>query len=72
LTSQGAEIRSTTLSEDFDYATFLEEHGGKLIQLFAITPKGDVRPFTTTTELKPGAGWKVIALTHGEQATETG
>jgi len=72
LISQGAEIRSTTLSEDFDYATFLEEHGGKVIQLFAITPKGDVRPFTTTTELKPGAGWKVIALTHGEQADKSG
>ena len=72
LISQGAEIRSTTLSEDFDYDAFLEERGAKTIQLFAITPKGDVKPFTTTTELKPGSGWKVIALTHGEQDAATG
>jgi CPA1 family monovalent cation:H+ antiporter len=72
LISQGAEIRSTTLSEDFDYETFLKERAGKAIQLFAITAKGQVRVFTTASELKPGPGWKLITLATSESPVPAG
>ena len=66
LLKQGAEIRATTLSEQFDFTAWREAQGKRSIPLFAITPRGDLRIFTTDTELKPGAGFVLLALTSPE------
>jgi NhaP-type Na+/H+ or K+/H+ antiporter len=66
LLKQGAEIRATTLSEQYDFAAWRETQGKRSIPLFAITPRGDLRIFTTDTEIKPGPGFVLLALTSPE------
>ena len=41
----GAEIRSTQLSEEFDFASYLERNGEDCIPLFSIDEKGRLHPF---------------------------
>lgn len=62
LLSQGAEIRSTRLSEEFDFTDFLATKGGDVIPLFAINPKGRLHAFLVNHELEPGPGWTLISL----------
>ncbi|MGQ9424575.1 cation:proton antiporter [Gilvimarinus sp. F26214L] len=62
LLSQGAEIRSTKLSEEFDFEDFQERKGNEVIPLFAISPKGRLQVFTVERELTPEAGWTLISL----------
>ncbi|MEJ2631731.1 MAG: sodium:proton antiporter [Acidihalobacter sp.] len=63
LLKQGAEIRATTLSEQFDFAAWREAQGKRSIPLFTITPRGDLRVFTADTQIKPGPGFVLLALT---------
>src|SRR5690606_21958434 len=44
LLTQGAEIRSTKLSEEFDYQAFRAHKGNEVIPLFAINPRGRLYP----------------------------
>ncbi|AOU96709.1 sodium:proton antiporter [Acidihalobacter yilgarnensis] len=75
LVSQGAEIRATTLTENFAHEDWLKKHGGRALPLFAITPKGELRVFTADSETRPGADWTILALTlppevEGETAAD--
>ena len=63
LLKQGAEIRATTLSEQFNFAAWREAQGKRSIPLFAITPRGDLRVFTADMQIKPGPGFVLLALT---------
>ena len=62
LLSKGAEIHATHLTEDFGFEAFRELYGDQAIPLFAVTPRGNLRLFTTDDELIPGAEWDVVAL----------
>src|SRR5690606_1513871 len=62
LLTQGAEIRSTKLSEEFDYQAFRAHKGNEVIPLFAINPRGRLYPFVAGQELEPAAGWTLITL----------
>jgi NhaP-type Na+/H+ or K+/H+ antiporter len=62
LMGQGAEVRSTTLSESFGPEDYQGRYGGKAIALFAIDARGRLRVFTAEQELRPGVGWTVVAL----------
>lgn len=70
LLSQGAEIRSTKLSEEFDFDDFLIEKGSEVLPLFAINPKGRLSVFVTQKELHPEAGWTLISLYTNPQKAE--
>jgi hypothetical protein len=60
--AQGAEIRATDLSEEYDFETWRAAAGRSSIPLFAIDPDQRLRAFTDDyqPELKPG--WTVLAL----------
>jgi len=60
LLSEGA-IATIELSEGENVETFRESHP-EAITLFAVDPKGKVRPFTTANAPAASAGWKLIAI----------
>lgn len=60
--SQGHEIRTTGLSEDFTYDQYKEKYGTDSVQLFAITPDKRLKPFLKEFPPKPRAGWSIISL----------
>jgi len=71
LLTQGAEIRSTKLSEEFDYQAFRAHKGNEVIPLFAINPRGRLYPFVAGQELEPAAGWTLITLYTKPEKVET-
>ncbi len=67
LLSQGAEIRTTRLSDDFSFDNYLQKNGKRAILLFAIRPDSRLRVFVPGSNLTPASGWTVIALVQPEQ-----
>lgn len=72
LLSQGAEIKSTRLSDDFSFDEYRKKHGKRAILLFALTPDSRLRVFVPNGNLAPVSNWTVIALvqTEPEETTE--
>lgn len=66
LIAQGADIRITTLSEDFDDERYREHYGSRAIRLFALDTQGKLHFFTSAAELHPKPGWKVASLLPAE------
>lgn len=64
--SQGAEIRATSLTESFKLEDWRNNYRGRAVPLFAITPKGELRIFTASSEIRPGPDWTILALTLPE------
>ncbi len=62
LTQEEWKMRSTTLSQTFDFAAYQQQYGQNAIPFFAITPKGKIKVFTVEERLNPQPGWTVIAL----------
>ena len=60
--SQGAEMYSTTLTDNFTWEDYLKLHGKRATLLFARDSTGWVHVVTPESELKPGAGWTLLAL----------
>ncbi len=62
----GAEIKKTQLSKEFDFEAFKNTYQDSSIQLFALDTKGKLKIFTTGQELKPEAGWTMISLVRNK------
>lgn len=62
LSKDGWGIRSTTLSQSFDFAAYQQQHGQGVVPLFAVKPKGEIVVFTVGEKLSPQAGWTIIGL----------
>ncbi len=58
----GAIIKSTNLTEKFDYPAFQKYYGETVIPLFLITENKELIIFTADREIKPKAGQTIIAL----------
>lgn len=65
---QGAVIRKTRLTENFDYQAYRQQYGDRAIVLFMIEPNGDLHCVTTDKKLTPKAGWTVLALIPKDNA----
>lgn len=63
----GAEIRSTQLSETFSFEQYMDKYEGKIIPLFAIDKKHRLHFFTVEEVIKPEADWNVTSLIQPEQ-----
>ena len=59
---QGADIRSTGLSEEFGLEEYFNKYAHHAVPLFAINPRNKLYVYTASIELKPGAGWTIISL----------
>ncbi len=62
LLAQGAEIKSTRLSEAFDFAAYQTMYGESPIFLFAVDTRGNLKPFTVESRPTPRKGWSLITL----------
>jgi hypothetical protein len=72
LISQNATIKSTTLTQSFDYKSYCITNEGNVIPLFTIDPKGKISFFTRDKELEPKADWIIVSLSlpQGAQKKE--
>ena len=64
LFGQGAKIRSTRLTDEYDFESYNISQNKGMVFLFAINDKGRLKVFSSREELAPEAGWKVIALSQ--------
>ena len=58
----GAEIHTTSLSDQFTYEQFFDMHGESALILFYIDQKGRVLIASDESEITPEPGWSVISL----------
>jgi CPA1 family monovalent cation:H+ antiporter len=59
---QGAEVRTTGLTEAFSYPDYLARHGDRRLPLFAIDDSGNIHVFTPEPPFSPEPGWKILSL----------
>ena len=67
MVARGREVKSTRLTEEFDWQAYTSKYGEARLPLFLIDAKGLVKPFTAEDTLQPEAGSVVIALAEEEQ-----
>ncbi|GAB4246337.1 MAG: sodium:proton antiporter [Thermoleophilia bacterium] len=60
--SEGASLKATKLSEEFDYDDFERRYAGEALPLFALPESGGIQVATTDQPLRPRPGQKVISL----------
>ena len=66
----GAEIRSTQLGDEFDFAAYMTINTDKIIPLFAIDNKKRLEFFVVDGIMKPEAGWTTISLVQSDKQQE--
>ena len=58
----GAVIKKTKLTDEFDYEKFTDLYGGEALPLFVINEKGELRVFAADDTPEPASGQTVVAL----------
>lgn len=58
----GAEIKTTLLTEEFSYEDYLEQQAETRLMLFAIDPNENIFVFTPAPDFQPKANWKIMGL----------
>lgn len=66
---KGGEIRSTILTQQFDYETFVKTNTHHYIPLFALDTKNKLHTFAHGASVKPAVGWTIVAA-HTEKTLE--
>jgi len=72
LLGQGAEIRTTPLSESHDYDAYCEHYQKRALPLFAVDQRQRLHVFVAGETLTPEPGWQVIALIPADLLDESG
>ena len=62
LIAQGAEIKATLLSDDYDFEAYQQANDKNIIFLFAIDPQERLRAFTNDYTPAVEAGWTLLTL----------
>ncbi len=70
LLSQGAEIRKTRITEEFDFDAYLSTSGRQVWPLFAIDSRDRIHIFTAEGKPEPRAGWHILGLVKEDVAKE--
>ncbi len=67
---QGAQIKTTSLTEEFDYEAYLQQYDSQVIPLFGVSPNGKHLHVFTRDEAtaKLHADWKIIGLIKQNQS----
>jgi len=65
--AQGAAIKMTPLTDEFDYKAFLEYYGDAATPLFVISPGGLLSVVTADAKATPRAGDRIVSLITGSQ-----
>lgn len=59
---QGAVIKKTVLTQEFDYTAFRQQYGGRAIVMFVVSKNGKLQVCTADDPPTPVAGQKLISL----------
>ncbi|ASK33796.1 cation:proton antiporter [Alloalcanivorax mobilis] len=70
LLSQGADIRKTRLSEEFDFNAYRNAEDRLVWPLFAVDTRERIHVFTAENQPDPKAGWSVFGLVKEEKEKE--
>ncbi len=68
LLRQGAEIKNTQLSDEYDYEAYITNRTEQLIPLFAIDLRNRLHIFTSEQSITPGSGWSIMGLIMDSQS----
>ena len=60
--SAGADIRSTLLTDEYSYETYLDSYKDNCIPLFALDTADRMRVYTIEPSFAPVAGWRILGL----------
>jgi CPA1 family monovalent cation:H+ antiporter len=60
LLAQGAQIKTTLLTEKFSFEDYLQQKAEKRLPLLAVDPRERLHVFTPQIDFSPKAGWKII------------
>jgi CPA1 family monovalent cation:H+ antiporter len=63
---QGATVKATALTEEFDFAAFQALYGEAAVPLFVITESGRLNVITAERPVEPKAGQTLISLVRAE------
>ena len=69
LIGQGAKIRQTKLTDNFNYQAYQAQYGRRSIPLFAITERQTLRCFVKGQAIEPDRGWMIVALVQESKET---
>ncbi|MEH6562511.1 MAG: sodium:proton antiporter, partial [Marinobacter sp.] len=70
LVSQGYSIKTTQLSEEFEYNDFLEKYQSQALVLFVFDSKSRINPVQSMDDLKPDDDWILISLVPPQNRKE--
>jgi len=70
LLRQGAEIKSTQLSDEYDYEAYITNRTEQLIPLFAIDLRNRLHIFTAEQSITPKSGWSIMSLIMDSQSEQ--
>lgn len=65
--ANGCEVKSTKLTQEFDWAMYLSRYQDSRLSLFEIDAKGIIQPFTLNNQLSPKPGSTIIGLENSPQ-----
>ncbi|CAB0149493.1 K(+)/H(+) antiporter NhaP2 [Pseudidiomarina piscicola] len=76
LSFQGAQMKTTNLTDSFSFIDYQERYGNRAIPMFAMDERKVMHVFTTDHTFEPKSGWQIIALvtveeTSAEQAVKS-
>lgn len=60
----GAEIKTTRLTDEFSFEQYLADQTRQRLPLFAIDDTESIHVFSPDAEFTPQAGWRILALTQ--------
>ncbi|MCX2523312.1 cation:proton antiporter [Larsenimonas rhizosphaerae] len=64
LVARGAEVRTASITDNFDMAAYEEIHGGQLLPLFVLSAQGKIRVAEASTPLAPKSGERLVSLIY--------
>ncbi|WP_032095152.1 MULTISPECIES: cation:proton antiporter [unclassified Alteromonas] len=70
--AKGSTIKTTPLSEEFDYEQYIHKYGDRATPLIAIDSDGKSFTFINGNSIEPKAGWRLISLVEPEPVSQDG
>lgn len=61
LTLKGYLVKSTTLSDTFDWAAYCEKNSAQTV-IFVASAEGELKPWIPSDEFKPGSGFRIFSM----------
>ncbi|WP_417659746.1 cation:proton antiporter [Pseudidiomarina sp.] len=66
LTFQGAQVKTTALTESFHYDDYQDRYGNRALPLYALDEREFCHLFSSDQTFEPKAGWQIVALVSPE------